>query len=528
MVDRNPYDWRRYPRVGITRSGVGSVAGELCEGGSFALLAGRGMGKSVFLRQVQAELKQRRDVRTILVQAPPAPLTVETCLQALAQKLGVEVRNPLGTYEIVEAYFSRGEAPPYLVLLYDEVDRYGGQSSDDSHPGRDYFNNLESMLRDTPEIGALAAGSLGVFGLRDSMGSSFLARATRLRLAPFTAEELHRLAAPFAQRGQPLSEETLDAVMLATGGNPALVTYGLQSLWSLPTPTLNDVTKTFHHFKSSQVEFLRDFQLSFSDPHLSEAPKHVWDLVQSSEGPISHEDLQKASVSPNGILRLNFVDVLDLLEATGLVHIEGSSAADPVTIRPITSVLTLPRIPSPVRGLRNRLRHDLESLLGRLHTSSADFFRPGKEGEGKRLVPESVFAAFLALGLELLGWRAEREAQHGAGRTDLKLRWNGSEKIAVVEVKIWGRNDYQDVQRQIESYWSTGVAAGAVVMLSDAVVSTWPEEYRRKCLDHSGLDVQTKSSETSAVAAWFSCTSATVDGMLAQVEHLLLRVPRRR
>ncbi len=57
-----------------------------------------------------------------------------------------------------------------------------------------------------------------------------------------------------------------------------------------------------------------------------------------------------------------------------------------------------------------RFLHDLEALLTKLHRASADFFRSGRGGQGKRLVPESVFAAHLTLGFELLGWRVEREA----------------------------------------------------------------------------------------------------------------------
>jgi hypothetical protein len=529
VASRNPYDWRRYhPEVEVVRSGVDAVAEDLAAGGSFVLLAGRGMGKSVFLRQVHARLELRSGVRAILFPAPPAPLTVEGCLRALAQKLGVDVGRPLDTYEVVQAYFGTSEAPGRLVLLYDEFDRYGGRGSPvDTTPGREFFNNLETMLRDTPQIGVLAAGSLGVFGLRDTLGSSFLARAARLRLRPFTAGELARLARPFADRGEPLADETLEALALATGGNPALATYGFQHLWPRPKPTFRDVTLVFSRFKSSQIEFLRDFQLSFSDPHLSPAPQRVWELVQSAPGPISHADLKRACASADGILRLSFADVLDLLEAAGLVEITGSTDADPVTVRPITSVLTLPRTPSPAPSFRDRLRQDLESLLGRLHASSADFFRPGAGGEGKRLVPESVFTTFLALGLDLLGWQAEREAQHGAGRTDLKLRWNGADELAVVEVKIWGRHDYLEVQRQVESYWSAGVGAGAVTMLADAVVPDWPEQYRRWCLDGQGREVAAWSSEVSPVLARFSCRSTTVDGMAAEVDHFLLRVPRR-
>jgi hypothetical protein len=51
---RNPYNWTRArPEVEIPRSEVTEVAAGLREGRSYILLAGRGMGKSVFLHQVR-------------------------------------------------------------------------------------------------------------------------------------------------------------------------------------------------------------------------------------------------------------------------------------------------------------------------------------------------------------------------------------------------------------------------------------------------------------------------------------------
>ncbi|HEX9732150.1 MAG TPA: hypothetical protein VGG06_09215, partial [Thermoanaerobaculia bacterium] len=75
-------------------------------------------------------------------------------------------------------------------------------------------------------------GSIGVFIFRDVLGSSFLSRAIHLRLRPLTRADAETLAAPFAERGSPLSEDVLDALVLASGGIPAILTFGLQQLWS--------------------------------------------------------------------------------------------------------------------------------------------------------------------------------------------------------------------------------------------------------------------------------------------------------
>ena len=528
----NPYDWRRHrPRVEITRANVEEVAGDLCQGGSGVLLAGRGLGKSVFLRQLHAELEKQPGVVALLFAAPPPKLTVEALIRALAKKLGVPLAEPFDTHEVMEAYLSRDDAADHVVLLYDEFDRYArSRTAPADPPGRDFFNNLESMRRDYPEVGILAAGSIGVFLFRDALGSSFLARADRVRLPPFEPEEVARLARAFAERGRPLDDEILAAVGLMTGGNPALVTYAFQGLWDEPQPTLDATAEIFARFSRSNEEFLRDFQLSFASPELSEAPQRIWELIQNAEGPISHGELRRACVSANGILALRFTDVLDLLEAAGLVRITGSVRADPVVVHPVASILSLPSAsaPMPAPDLRERLRRDLETLLARLHAASADFFRPAPQQRSKQLVPESVFASFLALGFGLLGWAVEREAQRAAGRTDLLLSWNGSEERVIVEVKIWGRKDYREAHRQVRCYWSADVEAAAVVMITDAEIADWPAVYRESCLLPWDVEADAERFDASPIRARFATTSATPDEMMAPIDHYLLRLSRRR
>ncbi len=183
----NPYDWKRHrPRVEVPRAAVDAMADELRDGTSGVLLAGRGMGKSVFLRQVARRLESLDDVRVALFAESPARLTVASCLEALAQELGVDVPGALHASDVLAAYSRREDVPERLVLLYDELDRYArspeGRLADP--PGRSFFNSLESARRDTPELGVLAAGSIGVFAFRDVLGSSFLARADKVRIAP--------------------------------------------------------------------------------------------------------------------------------------------------------------------------------------------------------------------------------------------------------------------------------------------------------------------------------------------------------
>ena len=128
------------------------------------------------------------------------------------------------------------------------------------------------------------------------------------------------------------------------------------------------------------------------------------------------------------MLRLDTSDALDILQAAGLVRVIGSWRVDPVDVRPVSSLLSLPRRAAEAPDLVAQLRRDLTDLLERMHATAADFFRPGTDGKGKRLVPEAVFAAYLGLGFSLLGWQVEREAQHGAGRTDVPRGAAGSQR----------------------------------------------------------------------------------------------------
>jgi hypothetical protein len=121
-----------------------------------------------------------------------------------------------------------------LVLIYDEFDSYAKSPVD--FPGRSFFNSLEAARRENSRIALLAAGNIGVFLLRDVLGSDFLSRASRFRLSSFEPAEVRLLARPFSDRGSALSEEVLESLYLMTGGHPALVTYGLQELWARPSP----------------------------------------------------------------------------------------------------------------------------------------------------------------------------------------------------------------------------------------------------------------------------------------------------
>ncbi len=309
---RNPYDWQsHHPRVEIPRAEADRIAGMLAGGGSAVVLGGRGMGKSVFLQQIQTALEQDAGTRVVLISAPPPELTVRACLDELAEALGVAGGHSR-CIRILDAYFGRGDVPERLVLLFDEFDRYAEKSGASANPpGRGFFNDLEAARRDTPGLGAMATGSLGVFVVRDVLGSSFLSRAYHTHLAPFRRSHEDVLARPFADRGEALDVGAVDALHLATGGIPALVTYGLQQLWLLERiPVERDVVEIFADFRRGHAEYLRDLLRSVADARLSEAPQRVLEEIRQANDPLPRARLEGVLAPANGPLDLDLVHVL--------------------------------------------------------------------------------------------------------------------------------------------------------------------------------------------------------------------------
>jgi hypothetical protein len=173
--------------------------------------------------------------------------------------------------------------------------------------------------------------------------------------------------------------------------------------------------------------------------------------------------------------------------------------------------------------LRDRLFRDLAAILSGMHLWSPDFFQPGHGGAAGELVPESAINAFLGLCLKQLGWVVEREALQGAGRRDLKITRRG--RAAVIEIKRWGRNDYKEMQRRLESGWGPEVFAAVAIVIHDGEAATLVAGYRATCLSRPGLTVA-EVPVPAPILGHFRVHSTTDDGFHAPFDHLLLRIRR--
>ncbi len=365
----NPFDWQSSdPEVEVRQPEVGEAAATLRRGGSVLVLGGHGMGKSVFLRQLRAELERSSELTVLLVPGPPAHLDVEACLDQLAEVLGVPAAGALHTRGLIDAWFAKDGVADRLVLLFDDSDHYAQTSEGPSPAGRGFFNDLEITRRGKRELGVLATGSVGIFAFRDVLASTFLSRAERRDLRPFDRATVADLAKPFKARGtspsgatQPsgatLSEEVLDALYLASGGVPALATYGLQELWELPgEPTERDVAGVYRDFQVRHHGYINDVHKALADPLLSQAPRRVLELFRQGSGELSRQVLADACEQASGPLDLSLPDVLLVLTAAGLLHLDSSPfAGDPVRGHAIPSVLNLARTSLVATGNGSRL-----------------------------------------------------------------------------------------------------------------------------------------------------------------------------
>jgi hypothetical protein len=522
----NPYNWDAYHPGAplLDRSSLDTIMSHLLAGMGCILLGGRGMGKSVLFTQVEKRITaEDPSAKIVRFDGPPIPETLEGALAALAAKLGLADASYHHATELFEQYFARHTDCSRCILLFDELDQYASLN-DRASLGRKLFNHLEVTRKGMKKrLGILAAGGLGVYSLRDSLGSAFLARAKWVHPTSFTEPEIEELSRPFKAKNAPLPPGVLKAVHLASGGNPALAAYGLQHLWDITEPAEDDVGRIYASFQEDHKGFLQGLLDAIAQPEFSDAPLRVWHHIRGGGVRFSRAELLQSYAASSGSFRMDLDQILDLLISAGFIVASGSLRADPLEVRAIASIVNLPESTTSGGSTAERLVTDLMAILARVHSWAPDFFQQGESKGNKVLVPEANFSAFLGMALVYMGWTVEREAVQGKGRNDLKLTRSG--QGAIVEVKIWGRNDYDQIHEQVEEYWTSGVVAGAAVMITDKDLRSFANKYRSKCLSRPDLTV-TEQTCGPPLAGRFTVESVNKNGFPARVDHLLLRLPR--
>lgn len=96
--------------------------------------------------------------------------------------------------------------------------------------------------------------------------------------------------------------------------------------------------------------------------------------------------------------------MIELLQAAGLVALDGHPDDDPVALRALASVLTLPPSRSRAASVPERFVANMATVLAQMHRLAKSFYV-----KGAGLVDEEVLSASLAIGLDALGWDTDCE-----------------------------------------------------------------------------------------------------------------------
>lgn len=343
-------------------------------------------------------------------------------------------------------------------------------------------------------------------------------------MRPISRADLSTLAEPFREAGQDIKEDILDAIMLHSGGNLRIATYGLQKLWRKQPVDVRDVVDLYARFKDDD-EGLRHTRKIVADTSVSKLPSLFWDAILTSNGALAETQVQGIMDDGAGGPYLEPRDVLDLLVSAGLAQVHSSVASYPIQVRAIPSILNfqprggVSRTAKPT--LREQLVADLREILGVLHSFTLDFVKGGDVAE------ERMFSVFIASNLLSRGWAsAQREPISGAGPADVLAKHDHfRDEKAIVEVKHWRRN-HKGIHEQVESYWSQGVTAGAAVMINvNKDVSDWKTKYAAACLEGK-TNGQTWHNDVHPLHAHVTATSTLSSGKAIEVDHFLLHLQR--
>lgn len=556
MTAPNPYAWRDSTGEGesVERDDLITQAIRQLSVGNVIVVGGYGTGKTWLLRQIEARLRASGDA-VLFLDGPPTIGGLPEVIRVMLRLIEPDAASldPLVTgfvrgrergsalEDLSDQAISRLPLPELMrsaldargieraVAIFDEADRYVDRN-DGENLGRKVFNHLEHVTRELKgRLRVIAAGGIGVYGLKTMMGSAFIDNAKWTKLSPFTVAQMRALAQPFWRTGRELSDEAFEQMRINTGGHAALTVYGLQSAWTTDIPmSALDVTRVFHEFARDTPEFIRNYWSKIADPKWSDAAERLLHALKTGESPHSIATLQRAIAGQSGALPLSLDQVLDLLVAAGAAREtapRGSTTGE-IYVELIPSVLIPPsRAPSDVSDTRTMFVSELVGALTNMHRFASAWF--SGDGDNRTLVPEANLAASVAVQLLQRGVPVDLEAVRGPGRTDIlaELNASGRPRKAVAETKIWGRNDYASIHAQTCGYWTDDVDAAVAVTFTDRGIDDWTDKYAQQCLVGQ-CETHQLLTHRAPLIAHFEARSTLPDGRSVVVDHMLLQMPR--
>lgn len=516
----NPYRWHLdNPSHVVSRDALlDDVIAQMRRGNALKLVGGRGMGKSVALRLLEQRFASEPGTRVVRLHGPPEEPTMAAAVRAIARGLGVASPEDNSLDVLMEDLSKLGATR--VVALIDEVDQYVLLDGTGNF-ARIWFNRIETLRKAWPDqFSVLIAGGVGLLHVSHVLGSGLVSRAEERVMRPFTASEMVRLCEPLERRGVRVDPISLEVLRSLSGGNPALATWGLAQAWEEGAATRDLFERSFTSFREGHSDFVRAVHDGVSRRGMVGAPARVLSVVQAFAGEVPQRALREACAGDESPIDVG--QALKVLIAAGLVDVDESMARDPVHARLVASILNMEPAQTIEGDVLASVTAHVASALGQMHRFGRDFH----DDDG--LLQEQVFSSMLAVALGQVGWRrlvALREPIQRAGFPDLRVEQRGGAGHVVIETKIWPRNDYTQIQQQIDDYTVSDTRHAIAVMIGDRKVDGWAREYEAKCL--SGCSFTALPTPPDLVGAW-RVERVDSEGLVRRTDHLLVQVSKRR
>jgi hypothetical protein len=383
---RNPYHWNRAnPHLfyGTERTAMleGILSG-LSRGESFALVGGRRLGKTTFLKKLHAEIVQRYPIIYpfyVDAQAIPYLNAPEAVFDYIAIAGGAHNSSDKGMTTFCNwIKDKRKNGYIKIAILIDEFDVFR------EYPwAHTFFNNWRSLIHNTPSISenlvVVFAGTRMMQTIDESPGSPLGNVLGLKHLFLLSEEDTIRLINEPNENFFP--DEVAKVVWIKTGGHPFLIQFLMYHLCDA-----NLETNFIGIIRQAEVKLWDDHEIIFKHwwfDHLKEEERQVYRFLQLNGSSTLEQITHQLGTNRGATWRM-----LRVLGYTGLVRkvsnlytiggticdewIRENDIVEPTNERGIT--VTSPEL-------------ELQTLIGTLEKTLRKFVHDvlGEEGEIKRL-----------------------------------------------------------------------------------------------------------------------------------------------
>jgi DNA-binding MarR family transcriptional regulator len=320
-MKKNPYHWM-IPNVDLFYGTerlelINQIISGLKKGESFAVIGGRRLGKTTFLRKLKEEImKENSFLLPVYIDAQSMPGAssasgafswIRNCVQqSIEVSLSEDGWEWIREVTNVTRYLK-------LVLLIDEFDIFREYSWCSV-----FFDNLRAVLHNMPGISERLAmvitGARMMQTLRDGPGSPLANVLTWKYLYLLNEEDTKNLV--HEPTHWKFGDDVSDAIWAETGGHPFLIQYLMHYLFEKAEGT--DKNQQREALESAKIKFLEEHSLLFKQwwfDHLEEEEREVYRLLRT-RGKMNAVEISERLGSKIGTVK----EYLQTLAYTGVVR----------------------------------------------------------------------------------------------------------------------------------------------------------------------------------------------------------------